>query len=187
LPTFRPPSTTNGPGLICAPARGDDPLDYFKFRYYEKGLGGITGFLIDKGYVSEDELAARAVELWFAFSADDDVLPPPQELPLKADGFIGAALQVGKAWLDGQLPLTMDDVIDQLVECSIESSVSPRRASRRIRDSRLTINVHPTTVHRSGGRLLRQRAGRYPIQSSAAGRRVESSSRHWHTGQRRPM
>jgi nitrile hydratase beta subunit len=40
-----------------------DPLDYFKFRYYEKWLGGITGFFIDKGYVSDDELAARAAEL----------------------------------------------------------------------------------------------------------------------------
>jgi nitrile hydratase subunit beta len=40
-----------------------NPLDYFKFRYYEKWLGGITGFLIDKGYVGEDELATRAAEL----------------------------------------------------------------------------------------------------------------------------
>jgi nitrile hydratase len=40
-----------------------NPLDYFKLRYYEKWLGGITGFLIDKGYVSEDELAARAADL----------------------------------------------------------------------------------------------------------------------------
>jgi nitrile hydratase beta subunit len=40
-----------------------NPLDYFKLRYYEKWLRGITGFLIDKGYVSEDELAARAADL----------------------------------------------------------------------------------------------------------------------------
>jgi nitrile hydratase beta subunit len=40
-----------------------DPLDYFRLRYYEKWLGAITGFLVDKGYVSEDELAARAAEL----------------------------------------------------------------------------------------------------------------------------
>jgi nitrile hydratase beta subunit len=40
-----------------------NPLDYFKFRYYEKWLGGITDFLIDKGYISEDELTARAAEL----------------------------------------------------------------------------------------------------------------------------
>jgi len=40
-----------------------NPLDYFKFRYYEKWLGGITKFFIEKGYVSEDELASRAAEL----------------------------------------------------------------------------------------------------------------------------
>jgi AcrR family transcriptional regulator len=61
-----------------------------------------------------DEFPTRAVELWFAFAADAS--PPPTELRLKAYGFIGAALQIGIAWLDGQLPLTMDEVIDQLVE-----------------------------------------------------------------------
>jgi AcrR family transcriptional regulator len=63
-----------------------------------------------------DEFPTRAVELWFAFAADDDASPPPTELRLKAYGFIGAALQIGIAWLDGQLPLTMDEVIDQLVD-----------------------------------------------------------------------
>jgi AcrR family transcriptional regulator len=63
-----------------------------------------------------DEFPTRAVELWFAFAAGDDALPPPTELRLKAYGFIGAALQIGVAWLDGQLPLTMDEVVDQLVD-----------------------------------------------------------------------
>ena len=40
-------------------AEGMNPFDYFKFRYYEKWLGGITQFFIDKGYVSEEEIAAR--------------------------------------------------------------------------------------------------------------------------------
>lgn len=63
-----------------------------------------------------DEFPTRAVELWFAFATADDGLPPPDEMRLKAYGFIGAALQIGIAWLDGQLPLTMDEVIDQLVD-----------------------------------------------------------------------
>jgi AcrR family transcriptional regulator len=63
-----------------------------------------------------DEFPTRAVELWFAFAAGDDALPPPQEMRLNAYGFIGAAQQIGVAWLDGQLPLTMDEVIDQLVD-----------------------------------------------------------------------
>ncbi|CAN3131608.1 nitrile hydratase subunit beta [Mycobacterium sp. smrl_JER01] len=37
-------------------AEAMNPFDYFKFRYYEKWLGGITQFFIDKGYVSEEEL-----------------------------------------------------------------------------------------------------------------------------------
>jgi AcrR family transcriptional regulator len=63
-----------------------------------------------------DEFPTRAVELWFAFSAGNDDLPPPDELRLKAYGFIGAALQIGIAWLDGQLPLTMGEIVDQLVD-----------------------------------------------------------------------
>jgi nitrile hydratase beta subunit len=39
-------------------AEGMNPFDYFKFRYYEKWLGGITQFFIDKGYVSEEEIGA---------------------------------------------------------------------------------------------------------------------------------
>ena len=43
-------------------AEAMNPFDYFKFRYYEKWLGGITQFFIDKGYVSEDEISARLGE-----------------------------------------------------------------------------------------------------------------------------
>ncbi|MDG4667107.1 nitrile hydratase subunit beta [Mycobacterium sp. 236(2023)] len=39
-------------------AEGMNPFDYFKFRYYEKWLGGISGFFVEKGYVSEDEISA---------------------------------------------------------------------------------------------------------------------------------
>jgi len=44
-------------------AEAMNPFDYFKFRYYEKWLGGITQFFIDKGYLTEDELASRQKEL----------------------------------------------------------------------------------------------------------------------------
>ena len=39
-------------------AEGMNPFDYFKFRYYEKWLGGISQFFLDKGYVSEAEITA---------------------------------------------------------------------------------------------------------------------------------
>ncbi|WP_319451237.1 MULTISPECIES: nitrile hydratase subunit beta [unclassified Mycobacterium] len=44
-------------------AEAMNPFDYFKFRYYEKWLGGITQFFVDKGYVTEEELAARVADL----------------------------------------------------------------------------------------------------------------------------
>ncbi|KUI42096.1 nitrile hydratase subunit beta [Mycobacterium sp. IS-1590] len=44
-------------------AEAMNPFDYFKFRYYEKWLGGITQFFIDKGYVTADEISARKDEL----------------------------------------------------------------------------------------------------------------------------
>ena len=51
-------------------AEGMNPFDYFKFRYYEKWLGGITQFFIDNGYVTEDEIAARVGESWSAEGGD---------------------------------------------------------------------------------------------------------------------
>lgn len=52
-------------------AEAMNPFDYFKFRYYEKWLGGITQFFIDKGYVTEDELAERIAELPSTIDTED--------------------------------------------------------------------------------------------------------------------
>src|SRR3954462_13149325 len=52
-------------------AEAMNPFDYFKFRYYEKWLGGITQFFIDKGYVTEAELAERISGLAPAADAED--------------------------------------------------------------------------------------------------------------------
>src|ERR1700744_1799217 len=41
-----------------------------------------------------DGFPTRAVELWFAFAAPDDDIPPPQDMRLKAYGFVGAAQQI---------------------------------------------------------------------------------------------
>jgi nitrile hydratase len=39
-----------------------NPFDYFKFRYYEKWLGGISGYFIANGYITEAELEAKTTE-----------------------------------------------------------------------------------------------------------------------------
>jgi nitrile hydratase subunit beta len=57
-------------------AEAMNPFDYFKFRYYEKWLGGITQFFIDQGYVTEDELSSRQTDL-----ASDSVAEPPVKSP----------------------------------------------------------------------------------------------------------
>lgn len=55
-------------------AEAMNPFDYFKFRYYEKWLGGISQFFVDKGYVTEEELAQRMAEL----SPPTDVAGAPE-------------------------------------------------------------------------------------------------------------
>ena len=54
-------------------AESMNPFDYFKFRYYEKWLGGITQFFIDKGYVTAEELESRISEA--VSTADVEVAP----------------------------------------------------------------------------------------------------------------
>jgi nitrile hydratase beta subunit len=40
-------------------AEGMQPFEYFKYRYYEKWLMGISQFFVDQGYISADELAKK--------------------------------------------------------------------------------------------------------------------------------
>jgi nitrile hydratase subunit beta len=40
-------------------AEAMNPFDYFKFRYYEKWLGGISGYFVGKGYITQQELDER--------------------------------------------------------------------------------------------------------------------------------
>ena len=38
-------------------AEGMQPFEYFKYRYYEKWLMGISQFFVDRGYIGAEELA----------------------------------------------------------------------------------------------------------------------------------
>lgn len=38
------------------------PFAYFQYRYYEKWLGGISGFFVSQGYITAEELEAKAAE-----------------------------------------------------------------------------------------------------------------------------
>lgn len=53
------PSTFNSEWTWADLRKGAEslnPFDYFKYRYYEKWLGGISGFFVANGYITEDEL-----------------------------------------------------------------------------------------------------------------------------------
>jgi nitrile hydratase len=67
-------------------AEAMNPFDYFKYRYYEKWLGGITQFFIDKGYVTEAELSDRIVELPSAPGSSTDSAVDEQVLAYLRDG-----------------------------------------------------------------------------------------------------
>lgn len=38
------------------------PFAYFQYRYYEKWLGGISGFFVSQGYITNEELEAKTAE-----------------------------------------------------------------------------------------------------------------------------
>ena len=44
-------------------AKSLSPFDYFKYRYYEKWLGGISGYMVQNGYITEAELEARTKQI----------------------------------------------------------------------------------------------------------------------------
>lgn len=62
-------------GHLRKGAEGMNPFDYFKFRYYEKWLGGISGFFIEEGYITEEELDAKTALYLEDGNLDDAPLP----------------------------------------------------------------------------------------------------------------
>ena len=66
------------------------PFEYFKYRYYEKWLGGIAQFFVDAGYISAQELEEKSA---FYRTRPDAALPDRRNAPLAAQ--IVAYLQQG--------------------------------------------------------------------------------------------
>jgi nitrile hydratase len=54
------------------------PFEYFKYRYYEKWLMGISQFFVDRGYVAAEELA----KLTEHYRANPDAPLPEQPNPI---------------------------------------------------------------------------------------------------------
>jgi nitrile hydratase beta subunit len=49
-------------GHLRMGAEGMHPFEYFRLRYYEKWLGGISGFFVEEGYITQEELDIRTAE-----------------------------------------------------------------------------------------------------------------------------
>ena len=49
-------------------AEAMNPFAYFQYRYYEKWLGGISGYFVSQGYVSAEELDAKTAEYFAALA-----------------------------------------------------------------------------------------------------------------------
>lgn len=80
-------------GHLRMGAEAMHPFEYFRLRYYEKWLGGISGFFVAEGYITQEELDARMATLL----ADSE-----QTLPQGGDPAIDA--QVLKYLQEGDSP-----------------------------------------------------------------------------------
>src|ERR1700693_5414828 len=59
-------------------AEGMQPFEYFKYRYYEKWLMGISQFFVERGYVAADELQSLTAH----YRAQPDAAFPQQPTPV---------------------------------------------------------------------------------------------------------
>lgn len=84
-------------GHLRMGAEGMHPFEYFRLRYYEKWLGGISGFFVSEGYITQEELDTRTAE----FLADSE----KAESPLPSGGNPAIDAQVTKYLREGDSPM----------------------------------------------------------------------------------
>ncbi|MEY2983545.1 MAG: nitrile hydratase beta subunit, partial [Cyanobacteriota bacterium] len=63
-------------GHLRMGAEAMHPFEYFRLRYYEKWLGGISGFFVSEGYITQAELDARTET--FLEDSEQAAAPLPQ-------------------------------------------------------------------------------------------------------------
>lgn len=62
-------------GHLRMGAEAMHPFEYFRLRYYEKWLGGISGFFVSEGYITQEELDTRTAEYLESSEMADAPLP----------------------------------------------------------------------------------------------------------------
>ena len=80
-------------GHLRKGAEAMNPFDYFKYRYYEKWLGGISGFFIEEGYITEEELDAKTA--LYLEDGNLDYAPLPEKLEPAIDAQVMQYLKEG--------------------------------------------------------------------------------------------
>lgn len=108
-------------------AEGMHPFEYFRLRYYEKWLGGISGFFIEEGYITQEELDARTAEF----------LQGSADAPLPNGGDPAIDTQVEKYLREGDSP----------------KRPAPAPAKFKVGDRVRIKNVSPATHSRLPGNL----------------------------------
>ena len=84
-------------GHLRMGAEGMHPFEYFQLRYYEKWLGGISGFFVEEGYITQAELDERTA----LFLSDSE----KAEMSLTDGGEAAIDAQVVKYLTEGDSPL----------------------------------------------------------------------------------
>lgn len=93
-------------GHLRMGAEGMNPFDYFRLRYYEKWLGGISGFFVEEGYITQAELDERTASYLAEYSAENGTV---SELPKGGKAEIDK--QVVKYLEEGDSPLRPSEII----------------------------------------------------------------------------
>lgn len=84
-------------GHLRMGAEGMHPFEYFRLRYYEKWLGGISGFFVSEGYITQEELDTRTAEIL----EDSEIAAAP----LPSGGEAAIDEQVVKYLREGDSPM----------------------------------------------------------------------------------
>lgn len=84
-------------GHLRMGAEAMHPFEYFRLRYYEKWLGGISGFFVSEGYITQEELDTRTAE----FLANSELA----DAPLPTGGAPAIDEQVLKYLREGDSPM----------------------------------------------------------------------------------
>lgn len=121
-------------GHLRVGAEAMNPFDYFRFRYYEKWLGGISAFFVEEGYITQAELDARTA----VYLADGNVNEAP-------------------------LPIGENKAIDKQVINYLREGDSPKRESKAppkfSRGSKVKVKDVPPEAHTRLPGHLRGRTG----------------------------